>query len=74
MTAAPAAPISITLNGQPRTVAAGSTLADLLKQIGQAPEAVATAVNARFVPRPARAECVLAAGDEVMLFQPIVGG
>ena len=37
-------------------------------------EAIATAVNGDFVPRGARADRVLADGDRVQCFQPIVGG
>lgn len=66
--------LTIQLDGQPRTLAAGSTLAALVEQLGHAPEAVSTAVNGDFVPRGARAERMLGEGDAVLLFQPIVGG
>ncbi|ARU06865.1 thiamine biosynthesis protein ThiS [Comamonas serinivorans] len=65
--------MAIQLDGQPRFVPDGCTLADLVAALGHAPQAVSTAVNEQFVPRGGRARA-LAAGDSVMLFQPIVGG
>lgn len=67
------ASVQILLDGRPRVVAAGSTLAALVASLGHEPAAVSTAVNGDFVPRAQR-ERPLAAGDEVLLFQPIVGG
>ena len=66
--------ISITVNGQPREVPEGSSLADLVAQLADTPQALATAVNQEFVARDARARCVLQAGDQVYTFQPITGG
>ena len=65
--------LTIQLDGQPREVAAGTTLAQLVAALGHEEKAVSTAVNGEFVARTARAR-VLAAGDVVLLFQPIVGG
>jgi sulfur carrier protein len=64
----------ITLNGEPRSVAATLTLADLLAELGQQPQSLATAVNGEFVPRSARATVQLRDGDAVFTFQPITGG
>ncbi len=66
--------ISISVNGQPREVAEGSSLADLVAQLVDSPQALATAVNGDFVARDARATRVLQAGDQVFTFQPITGG
>lgn len=52
----------------------GLTLAGLLAQQAVAPERVATAVNARFVPRTDRGATLLQPGDEVLTFEAIVGG
>ena len=52
----------------------GLTLAALLRSQGVPAERVATAVNARFVPREARAEMCLQPGDEVITFEAITGG
>ena len=64
----------IQLDGRPHDVPDGSTLAALVASLGQAPNAVTTAVDGQFVPRDQRADLVLQAGASVLLFQPIVGG
>lgn len=73
LAAAPTAGLALTVNGQPAHTQAG-TLQDWVQTQGLAPEAVATALNGRFVPREARAACLLQAGDAILSFQPIVGG
>ena len=52
----------------------GLHLAALLACHGVDPQAVATALNGRFVPRAARAATPLQPGDTVLTFQAIVGG
>jgi sulfur carrier protein len=64
----------ITLNGEPRSLEGGATLADLVAALGQPPQALATAVNGEFVPRSARPTVQLREGDAVFTFQPITGG
>ena len=66
--------ILIQLEGTPRMLAQGTSLATLLHELGHAPASVGTAVNGQFVARAQRHDRVLQAGDEVLLFQPIVGG
>jgi sulfur carrier protein len=66
--------MQITVNGEARSVAASATLADLLAELGQQPQSLATAVNGDFVPRSARASVQLHEGDAVFTFQPITGG
>ncbi len=66
--------IVIQLGGNPRSVPAGSSLAELVAALGHAHDAVATALNGDFVRRDLRASTVLAPGDQVLIFQPIVGG
>jgi sulfur carrier protein len=65
---------TITLNGEPRSVDEGATLADLVAALGATPQSLATAVNGEFVPRAARAGVQLREGDAVFTFQPITGG
>lgn len=67
-------PLGITVNGEPRVLPVGSTLADLVAASGLPPEALATAVNGAFVARHQRAGRVLQPGDAVFTFQPITGG
>ena len=66
--------MQIRLDDQPLSVDEGCTLAQLLAQLQRAPDSVATALNGCFVARDARPGTVLADGDQVLLFQPIVGG
>lgn len=66
--------VEIELDGLAHTVPAGTTLAELVSRLGHADQAVATALNQSFVARPLRAQAVLQPGDQVLLFQPIVGG
>ena len=66
--------LQVTVNGEPRTLEDSATLADLVAALGQAPQALATAVNGEFVPRSARANVQLRDGDAVFTFQPIQGG
>ena len=66
--------VTVTVNGVPQHIEPGSSVADLLAQMGHAPEAVAVAVDAVFVPRSLRAEHLLSGGEQVTCFQPIVGG
>jgi len=66
--------IQILIDEQPRELPAGSNLAELLALLQREPRSVATAVNGRFVAREARPATMLAEGDQVLLFQPIVGG
>ena len=70
----PAQTLRIRLDGAAHELAAGTTLAQLVEALGHAPQAVSTAVNGAFVARAARNGRVLAEGDQVLLFQPIVGG
>ncbi len=69
--------IPITLNGEPREVAPGSSLADLVAQLAPGPDGpltLATAVNGDFVGRAQRAQRLLQPQDAVFTFQPIIGG
>lgn len=68
--------VAVQLDGHDHTVPTGTTLAALVLvlALGHEPQAVTTAINREFVPRPARESCLLRSGDSVMLFQPIVGG
>jgi len=66
--------ITIVLDGQPYALPAKTTLAALVEQLGHPAHTISTAVNRQFVARAARADCVLQAGDQVLVFQPIVGG
>ena len=66
--------IDLTLDGNPYSVRADTSLAALVAALGHAPNKVSTAVNGLFVPRARREAYMLQDGDAVLLFQPIVGG
>lgn len=70
----PDTPPHIELDGQRLPLPPGLSLADLLDHQGLAATAVATAVNQRFVPRTARGDTVLSAGDRITTFEAITGG
>lgn len=64
----------IQVNGQPREVAAGTTLADLLKQMKLEPRLVAVEVNLDLVPRTRHAQYVLQEGDRLEIVTLVGGG
>ena len=68
------ATIALQLDGKPHEVPVGTTLADLVASLGHSPNAVTTAVGGAFVPRGERDARQLQRGDEIVLFQAIVGG
>ncbi|MFC9331126.1 sulfur carrier protein ThiS [Kitasatospora sp. NPDC057015] len=66
--------ISLSVNGEPRRVPAGSTLAEVVAGVSGAPSGVAAAVNEAVVPRGAWAGTALAAGDRVEILTAVQGG
>jgi sulfur carrier protein len=64
----------VLVNGEPHAWRLGLTVADLVAERGSEDDAVATAVNTRFVPRAARADTPLWPDDRVVVFSAIVGG
>ena len=65
--------MKLQLNGTQITVQV-TTLADLLATQGFRQSKVATAVNSRFIPATARAECMLTDGDQIEVLAPMQGG
>jgi thiamine biosynthesis protein ThiS len=66
--------IAITLNGEPRRVATGQSIADLVTSIGLKPEKVAVERNREIVPRSTLAAVLLADGDELEIVHFVGGG
>ena len=62
------------LNGEPRAVPEGCTVARLLDDAGLEPRRMAVEVNGGIVPRSAHAAHVLRAGDRVEIVQALGGG
>jgi thiamine biosynthesis protein ThiS len=66
--------ISITINGSPRDVPAGTSLLDLLRILELNPKFLAVERNLNVVPRTRHAECVLEAGDQLEIVTLVGGG
>jgi sulfur carrier protein len=64
----------ITVNGQPREVAAGTTLAAVVASLTRAGSGVAAAVNDEVVPRRAWPSRRLGDGDRVEVLTAVQGG
>ncbi|HEX2163071.1 MAG TPA: sulfur carrier protein ThiS [Thermoanaerobaculia bacterium] len=70
----PAASIEVLVNGEPRRLGAGSTLADLLAELGRHPRTVAVEHNGAILPRDRYAATPLAGGDRVEIVGFVQGG
>ena len=66
--------ISITLNGEPRNVAAGSSIAALAAEIGLNPKKIAVERNLEIVPRSSLADVLLTEGDVLEIVHFVGGG
>ncbi|AKC86181.1 sulfur carrier protein ThiS [Pseudoxanthomonas suwonensis] len=66
--------MDIALNGEPRTLQAGTTVTGLLQAEGLAGRRVAVEVNGEIVPRGAHAGRELHAGDVVEIVHALGGG
>lgn len=67
-------PMQLTVNGLPRELADGSTIADLLAELELDPRTLAVERNLNLVPRAQHAETQLAAGDRVEVVTLVGGG
>ncbi len=66
--------LSLTVNGDPRSIAAGASVADLVADIGLNPAKVAVERNAVIVPRSTLAAVALADGDVLEIVHFVGGG
>ncbi len=66
--------LTITLNGDPRRIAPGTSIADLLAQLDLPAEKVAVERNLAIVPRSTFADVVLADGDRLEIVHFVGGG
>ncbi len=64
----------ITVNGEPRELSGPMTVAELVCELGLAPEQVAVELNRRLVERARHAEVVLSEGDAVEVVTLVGGG
>ncbi len=66
--------MKIQLNGEPREVANGTTLGELLTALEMSQQRIAVEINLNIIPRSLHAETQLQAGDKVELVRAIGGG
>ena len=66
--------IDVVINGESRSLAAGTTVAALIAELGLADRRVAVERNREVVPRAQHASTELAAGDRVELVTFVGGG
>lgn len=64
----------VTLNGKPKEVRKGITLAEILKDLGILPERVACEVNLNVIRRMDYEKTKISAGDKIEVVQVIGGG
>lgn len=68
------ATIAININGEPRRVAAGLSVAGLVAELGLNPKKVAVERNLEIVPRSTHADVMLADGDQLEIVHFVGGG
>jgi thiazole synthase len=68
------AQLQLTVNGDPRRIAPGATVADLVSSLDLDPEKVAVEHNAMIVPRSTLGEVALADGDTLEIVHFVGGG
>ena len=66
--------IAVTVNGEPRRVTAGASIAGMLREIGIDPARVAVERNLEIVPRSTLDEAPVADGDRFEIVHFVGGG
>ena len=66
--------VTLIVNGAPRDLPAGATLADIVAEIAPSPQGVAAAVDGEVVPRRAWAATPLADGAVIEIVTAVQGG
>lgn len=66
--------LNLTVNGEPRTIAAGATVADLVADLGLKPQQVAVERNKEIVRRAEHTATPLADGDRLEVVTFFGGG
>ena len=70
----PAVSINVVVNGEPKEIPAGTTVAALLEGLRLKPRHVAVERNRNLVPRAQHAACVLETGDQLEIVTLVGGG
>ncbi len=68
------AELSLTVNGEPRRIAPGSSIADLVAGIGLDPKKVAVEHNGEIAPRSTLGDVLLSDGDVLEIVHFVGGG
>ena len=68
------AELSLTVNGEPRRIGAGATIAQLVESLELNPQKVAVERNGEIAPRSSLAEVVLGDGDVLEIVHFVGGG
>jgi sulfur carrier protein len=66
--------VNILVNSQPRDVATGTTIAQLLESLRLDPRALAVELNLDVIPRGRHAQCALQEGDRLEIVTLVGGG
>jgi thiamine biosynthesis protein ThiS len=66
--------VKIVMNGDPREIEPGTTIARLLDALKMQPRFVAVERNFELVPRTRHAECILKDGDKLEIVTLVGGG
>jgi sulfur carrier protein len=66
--------VEVTVNGQPRAVPEGTTVAQLVATVTELATGVAAAVNGEVMPRRSWAARLICAGDRVEVVTAVQGG
>lgn len=66
--------MTLTVNGEPRTIADGLTLAQLVRDLGLERNPIAVELNREVVPRDRHVETRLADGDRLEIVTLVGGG
>jgi sulfur carrier protein len=66
--------MTVTVNGEPRDLAPGVTLAEVVSQVTESAKGIAAALNGEVVPRRAWPDTPLADGAQVEIVTAVQGG
>lgn len=66
--------VNILINGEPRSVASGTTLAQLLETLRLDPRTLAVELNLNVIPRGRHAHCEVQDGDRLEIVTLVGGG
>lgn len=66
--------MSVMVNGRPTDISAGTTVSDIVAQLGVRPTGTAVAVNGAVVPRSAWPRAAIQDGDSVEVLAAVQGG